>query len=238
MEGSKTIFQYGTKVQRAEVTWEERVSFPVERTSLRGGDLPRRSNPLVTSRPVLFRAEKAQAVTQTQTVTTCTLSVQVVQLIVHIVRVVRTHRFKSLPVRAAPSLARVFRCWRDPALASSRADTPLATLAPPSPWWHMGSPPPSCAVQHLESWPPGISVHRHVCIMYVPRIYNARVHQQTYMVYTFLEMYIHECTCLYISANVYTRLYMVCTFRGINVYVNRSDVYVYVYAFIYTFWII
>jgi hypothetical protein len=72
------------KAQRADVTREERVFFPVERTGPPGSAAagPRqperpRALRLVTSRPVLFRADQAQAQTQTQT--TRVLIVQVVQ---------------------------------------------------------------------------------------------------------------------------------------------------------------
>ncbi len=110
------FFPYRTKAQRAEVTREERVFFPVERTGRASAAAAGPQRPMVTSRPALFRAEQAQAETQTQT--TCTLIVQVVHLIVRIVRGVRTHSFKSS--RAASSLA--FRCCMGsyPCIVSSR----------------------------------------------------------------------------------------------------------------------
>ncbi len=45
-------------------------------------------------------------------------------------------------------------------------------------------------------------------------------------------MFIHLCKCIYASVH---GTYMVCTFRGINVYVHRSDVYVNEYTFTYEF---
>jgi hypothetical protein len=78
--------------------------------------------------------------------------------------------------------------------------------------------------------------------MYVQCMYHAIVQQLTDMVYTIIEKQKHVHTCIYISADVYTILYMyvhgtymVCTSSGSNVYVHRSDVYVHVYASMYTF---
>ncbi len=100
---------------------------------------------------------------------------------------------------------------------------------------------------HLESWPPGINVYRHVWTMYVQCMYNAIVQQLTDMVYTIIEKHRRVHTCMYIYMYVHLwrciymyvhGMYMVCTSSGINVYVHRSDVYVHVYTFMYTFWII
>ena len=76
--------------------------------------------------------------------------------------------------------------------------------------------------------------------MYVQCLDNASVQRLTDMVYTIIEKHKHVHTCIYFSANVYTRMYMVCmykvcTFQGINVYVHRSDMYVHVYTFMYEF---
>ena len=65
--------------------------------------------------------------------------------------------------------------------------------------------------RHLESWPPGINVYRHVWTMYVQCMYNASVQRLTDMVYTIIEKHKHVHTCMYISVNVYTCMYMVCT---------------------------
>jgi hypothetical protein len=47
--------------------------------------------------------------------------------------------------------------------------------------------------------------------MYVQCMYNAIVCQSTDMVHTIIEKHKHVHTCLYISENVYTRMYMVRT---------------------------
>ncbi len=96
---------------------------------------------------------------------------------------------------------------------------------------------------HLESWPPGINVYRHVCTMYVQCTYHAIIQQLTDMVCTIFEKHKHVHTCIYISANVYTRvyiitvhgMYMVCTCLSINAYVHCSDMYVHVYTIMYAF---
>jgi hypothetical protein len=60
-------------------------------------------------------------------------------------------------------------------------------------------------------------MYRHVCTMYVQRIYNAIVRQQSYMVYKFLEMCIH--------VHVYTFLRQmfirVCTWYVHDMYFQR-----------------
>jgi len=48
-------------------------------------------------------------------------------------------------------------------------------------------------------------------------------------------MYVHFCKCIYMYVH---GMYMVRTSSGMNVYVHRSDVYVHVYTFMYTFSII
>jgi hypothetical protein len=48
-----------------------------------------------------------------------------------------------------------------------------------------------------------INVYRHVCTMCMTCSDNAVVRLQIYMVHTFLEMYKHVCTCLYLSEPVY-----------------------------------
>ncbi len=62
------------------------------------------------------------------------------------------------------------------------------------------------------------------------------------MVYTIIEKHWHKHasvhTCPYISANVYTRMYIVVHGMYIpryNVYVHLSDMYVHVYTIMYAF---
>jgi len=59
----------------------------------------------------------------------------------------------------------------------------------------------------------GINVYRHVWTMYVQCLDNASVQRLTDMVYTIIEKHKHVHTCMYISVNVYTSMYimMVCT---------------------------
>ncbi len=69
---------------------------------------------------------------------------------------------------------------------------------------------------HLESWPPGINVYRHVWTMYVQCLdnLNASVQRLTDMVYTIIEKHKHahhDSTCMYIFVNVCTCMYMVRT---------------------------
>ncbi len=87
--------------------------------------------------------------------------------------------------------------------------------------------PPHCRrarARHLapvESWPPGINIYRHVWTIYVQCLDNASVQQLTDMVYTTIEKHdkhVHTCHPshrmyygMYISVNVYTCMYMVCT---------------------------
>jgi hypothetical protein len=48
-------------------------------------------------------------------------------------------------------------------------------------------------------------------------------------------MYIHVCTYMYVHFMYVHGMYMVRTSSGMNVYAHRSDVYVHVYTFMYTF---
>ena len=82
----------------------------------------------------------------------------------------------------------------------------------------------------------------HVWTMYIQSSDNAIVCTMLRHVCTYHEMYIHVCTWYIhlwtiINMDVHST-YMVCTFRSINMYVHCSDVYVHVYTFTYTFWII
>jgi hypothetical protein len=54
-------------------------------------------------------------------------------------------------------------------------------------------------------------MYRHVCTMYVQSMYSAMVQQLTDIVYTNIENHKHAHTCINISADVYTRIYIVCT---------------------------
>ncbi len=49
-------------------------------------------------------------------------------------------------------------------------------------------------------------------------------------------MYVHFCNLKCIYCDMYVHgMYMVRTSSGMNMYVHRSDVYVHVYTFMYTF---
>ena len=82
----------------------------------------------------------------------------------------------------------------------------------------------------------------HVWTMYVHASDNASVCTLLRHVYTNHEMYIHVYTW-YVQnwkiINMYIHgMYMVCTMRATNMYVNCSDMYVHVYTFTYKFCII
>jgi len=79
---------------------------------------------------------------------------------------------------------------------------------------------------------------RHVCTRYVQCLSTAAYIHAMYKYeksWTCTYMYIHFWKCMYTYVH---GMYMVCTKRAINVYVHCSDMYVHVYRFTYSFWII
>ena len=122
-----SFFPYRTKARRAEVTREERVFFPVERTGPPGGGRPAatlRALP-VPSEPMSTNSNVVQQLYR--------LYSQLYTLyVLYTLTASKAHHALS-PVP--------FSLKADPRILCPSGPR----FAPPSPWWHMGSPPPIAA---------------------------------------------------------------------------------------------